>query len=201
MLEHEVRVTVNMPLTYCLKCILDPSEFLGKSRYTYAVRRLGEDKYEVVFRWVKWGMERFYKVVLEARRYDNRILYMSTPESQYEFSMEFDLEEVEDGNTRVRVVARMKAGLMANLIGKGDYKGFVEELVEKGILEMARSFARKLELENTTSGMEAGCLACILYDPDRKYCYALGKTVGDPQKPECKGRFYISREKMMEALG
>lgn len=200
MLKHEVEVMVNMPLTYCLKCVANPAEFLGKSKYTYTAKELGEGKYEIVFRWVKWGMEKFYKVILEVRRYDNTIVYVSAPESPYEFYMKFELEETEDEKTRVRVEARMKAGFMADLLGKKDYRGFVEELVEKGILGITRQFAQALEVEEGAVIEGISCTGCILYDPSRKYCFALRKGVKDTERPICGGKFYISREKLLEAL-
>jgi len=200
-LKHKVNVRVNMPLTYCLKCVANPAEFLGKSKYTYTAKELGEGKYEVVFRWVKWGMEKFYKVVLEVRRYDNTIVYVSAPESPYEFYMKFELEETESEETEVKVEANMKAGLMADLLGRGDYKGFVEELVEKGILGMTRQFAKELEVEEGALIEGVSCLECILYDTGSRYCFALRKGVKNPELPPCRGKFYISREKLLEALG
>lgn len=201
MLRHTLKVTVNMPLTYCLKCVANPAEFLEKSKYTYAARELGEGKYEIVFRWVKWGIERFYKVVLEARRYDSNIVYVSTPESQYEFYMKFEFnEEEEKHRTLVRVEAGMKAGLMADLLGRKDYRDFIEELVEKGILGMTRQFAQALEIEEGGLSESISCNGCILYDPSRKYCFALRNSVSDPGNPPCKGKYYISRERLLETL-
>ena len=61
MLKYTTVKKVNAPLVYCIRCIRDPQQFLSHSKYTYTVKKV-DSEYEVVFRWVKWGMERFYKV-------------------------------------------------------------------------------------------------------------------------------------------
>ncbi len=178
---------------------MDPIEFLGKSRYTYAARVVGEGRYEVVFRWVKWGMERFYKVILTVERRDSIVEYNSTSDSPLEFHMRFEFNPREGRVTAVRVTASMKAGFMANLLGRGDYRVFVEELVERGILGMARRLAETLEVKiGATSPVS--CDQCILFDPSRGYCFAVRSGVDNPRSPPCEGKYFISRRGLLEAL-
>ena len=196
MLRHETTITVNIPVDYCKQCILNPSEFLAKSRHTYTIRKLGEGKYEVVFRWVKFKVERFFKVILEVRIRGDTIEYASTPESPYEFSIRIKLEDTGNGTTRIHVEARMKPGLLANLLGKKSYSEFIEELIEKGIVGMAKTLVAKQKPKGVETGVKtskASCQNCLLYDPSRKYCYALGREV-DGSGPECRGRFYLPRQ-------
>lgn len=194
MLRHKAVKTVNAPLKYCIECIRDPSKFLGYSKYTYLTKKLSDNRYEVVFRWVKWGIERFYKVRIEYTREDDTVIYRSTEDSPYFFVMIFKLRELEGGKTEITLDASMKAGLMADLLGRKDYREFIEELVEKGIVGMTRNLLSSLEQPSTSSDERLHCLDCVLYDESRRYCYVLRAVVGDTRNPPCRGKYYLSRE-------
>ncbi len=49
MLKHTTRKLVNAPIIYCLRCVRDPGNFLSHSKYTYTVKRIRDNVYEVVF--------------------------------------------------------------------------------------------------------------------------------------------------------
>ncbi len=189
-LRHVARKTVLVDLEACRECLLRPDRFLANSRYTYTVKRLDDGTYEVVFRWVKWGMERFYKVRLRIRQEGGVVAYESTPDSDYPFRLEFRLRPG-GGRTTVEVEAEMSAGLMASLLGRRDFREFIEELVEKGIAGAARELAGRREEERAAGAEAPACTSCILYDPERRYCYALRSEVKDPAKPACRGRYYL----------
>ena len=188
-LRHFARKTVLVDLDACKECLLRPDKFLAHSRYTYAAKRLDDGTYEVVFRWVKWGMERFYKVRLRIRQENGVVAYESTPDSEYPFRLEFRLQPG-SSRTSVEVEAEMGAGLMASLLGRKDFREFIEELVEKGIVGAARELVRR-EGREPTGAVAPACSSCILYDPERRYCYALRSSVEDPAKPPCRGRYYL----------
>lgn len=200
MLRHKAVKTVNAPLKYCIECIRDPSKFLGYSKYTYLTKKLSDNRYEVVFRWVKWGIERFYKVKIEYTKEDDTVIYRSTEDSPYFFVMIFKLRELEGGKTEITLEAAMKAGLMADLLGRRDYREFIEELVEKGIVGMTRNLLRGPEQPLTSTGERPHCLSCVLYDDSRRYCYALRTTIEDTRNPLCKGKYYLSKELAREYL-
>lgn len=202
MLRYTTVKRVNAPMVYCMRCIKDPESFLSHSKYTYTVKRVGDDVYEVVFRWVKWGMERFYKVKVKAEAVGDKVVYRSTPDSPHYFLLELGLEEAGDDATRIKVNAEMKAGLMADLLGRRDYASFIEELVEKGIAGVARKMASSLEKsEVRVAEPTPTCINCLIYDSDRRYCYAIRGSVDDPNRPPCEGRFYLSRRLILGAGG
>jgi len=192
-LRHRTVKTVRVPLGDCRRCLLDIEEFMSKSRYTYAIRRLAGGVYEVVFRWRKLGIERFYRVRLRVEGGGDVVEYRSTPDSDYPFLMRFLLEPGPGGSTRLHVEAEMDAGVMAGLLGRGDYRGFVEELVEKGIAALAGRYAERLAPRPGVPGGSLTCRECILYDPERGYCYALRGEVRDPGRPPCGGRYLVAR--------
>ncbi len=199
LLRHTTIKTINAPLTYCTRCVRDPERFLSNSKYTYTVRRLSDNTYEVVFRWVKWGIERFYKVVITVEWKGNTVTYRSTDKSPYYFYIRFRMESPRSYITRVTVESGMKAGLMADLLGRGDYREFIEELVEKGIAGMARKLAESLGLVTPSSRID--CRDCILYDEQRRYCYALRTNIRDPMNPPCNIEYYISKKLIKAELG
>ena len=187
-LRHAVSRLVRAPPGACLECAADPESFLGASRYTYVVKRLAPGLYEVVFRWRKLGVTRYYRVRLRVRREDGRVVYESTPDSDYPFRLEITLEEA-GGATRVRASAEMRAGLMADLLGRRDYASFVEELVDRGLAALARRLASQAPAEARRGRPE--CTTCLLYEQELRRCLVLGARVEDPSRPPCQGRDYI----------
>lgn len=200
--------TVSVPPEDCLECLANLEGFMSKSRYTYALRRVGEDVYEVVFRWRKLGIEKFYRVTLAVARSGSTVEYRSTPDSPYHFRMTFKVEPAPGGGaSRVVVEAEMRAGLMASLMGRGDFREFVEELVDRGIANLARlhlaAKAREALQPSDGAGGSAApgaapverpsCLDCVLYDPERRYCYMLRRTIENPGEPPCGGTYFIAR--------
>ena len=188
MLRHTYRARVNAPPDACIRCALDPEAFLSGSRYTYSVKRLDDERYEVVFRWRKLGVDRFYPVRLRVERRGGRIVYEPTPDSPHNLRIEISVER-DNGGALVTVEASMDAGLLARIMGRGDISAFVEDLVDKGIAGMAERAAAK----RGAPGGGAHCERCLLYDPGRGYCYALRQEVGDPGDPPCRGRFFIDK--------
>ncbi len=189
MLQHTYKARINAPLEACIRCAANPDVFLGKSMYTYSLKRLSNDEYEVVFRWRKLGMTRFYPVRLRVYRQDNRIVYESTQDSPYRFNITIELAGVDDA-TEVTVKAQMDAGILASLLGRGDFSSFIEELVDSGIAGMAKALAREAE---DRSRPRASCTSCFLYDPSRGYCYVLRTRVRDPESPPCRGEYFIDK--------
>jgi hypothetical protein len=201
-LKHKSAKTVRLPPEECRKCLLDLEGFMSRSKYTYAVKKMPDGTYEVVFRWRKLGVERFYRVRLRVEGGGDLVEYRSTEYSDYPFLMRFLLEPGPDGSTRVHVESEMDAGIMAGLLGKGDYRAFVEELVEKGIASLARRYALtrgaspapgQPAAEEASAPRVLMCRECILYDPERGYCYALRTEVKDPERPPCRGKYMVPR--------
>lgn len=188
MLRHAVEREINATFGQCLECLLRPDGFLGESRYTYRASRL-DGVYEVVFKWVKWGITRFYRVRLRVVQEGPVVRYVSTPDSDHEFYMEFYLRPRSSGRVRIRVEARMKAGLMADLLGRKDYARFVEELVDRGLGAMLSAMAGGRGAE--TGAAEPRCVDCLLYEFSNKYCYYLEGPVASPEDPPCGGRGFI----------
>ena len=149
-LRHEFSIEMDIDFAACFPCLCSPVSFFAASPYTYRVRKLDEkgEVYEVVFRWRKLGMTRCYPVRLRVRRKPERnrveIVYESTPDSRYEFYMRLLVERLGPGKVRVSVSAWMRAGLMADLLGRKEYRLFVENLVRDGVfcsLERPRALA------------------------------------------------------------
>ena len=184
-LRHETVKSVRVNLLACLECASNPKALFSRSRYVERVEQRAPNVYTVRFVWRKLGVTRRYEVSFRVERRGDTIVYESLEGSRYPMRFEFQLTPSGRG-TRVRVAAEMKAGLMADLLGRRDFAGFVEELVEKGIVALAERAASK------RGGGD--CKTCILYDPETGYCYYLRRRVPDPSKPPCKGRAYMAVE-------
>ncbi len=196
MLRSKVEKKLNIPLTLCRECLLDAGRFLSQSPYTYTVKKRG-DAYEVVFKWRKLGMTRYFKVVLRPKETSEGIEYEPLQDSDYRFNMKFRLDEDEEGTT-LTVTAEMDAGIAATLLGRGDFRRFVEDLVDNGlqrlINEMAGAVAGKEEARAPSEKPGAPqCTTCMLYESGMGYCFYLGKKVEDPSNPPCGGERYVDK--------
>ncbi len=187
MFHHMVERKLNVNAEDCRRCLLSPERFLSKSKYTYFARRRN-NTYEVIFRWRKLGITRYYRVIFRLIEGEDTVGYESTPDSDYQFNMRFKLKALKEGRTRITVEASMKAGFLADLLGRKDYAAFIEDLVDKGIGSMLETLAGK-----KTEGGEAGisCRTCLLYGSLNNYCYMLKQQVDDPDRPLCGGKYYI----------
>ena len=184
-LRHVVEMEVGAAFDECLERLLRPDKFLAGSRYTYSVSRM-DGVYEVVFRWVKWGMTRLYRVRIRVVQKGPVVKYVSLPGSDHDFYMEFHLRPSGNGRTRVRVEARMRAGLMADLLGRGDYARFVEELLSRGL-----GGEPSLAAGEVRGSAEPRCEDCLLYEPSNRYCYYLRSPVPEPEEPPCNGKGFV----------
>ncbi len=193
MLHTHVVRRIRAPFTECLKCVLDPKLVIGSSPYTYSIKEIGENTYEVVFKWRKLGVTRYYPVRIKIVHGKDTVVYESTEDSEYWFRMVFKLKDG-GSETILEVDASMKAGFAAELLGRRDYAKFVEQLVDRGI----GAFLEKLSKETTSMKREAGkaenmsCKTCSLFDEERSFCYYLQKIIKDPENPECGGKAYMS---------
>ena len=198
MLKYKKKIMVNIPLEYCLEYVLNPEAFFKMSRYVSIVRRIEDNKFEVFYKWSKWGVKKYFRVVFKVRREGNMIVYESTGDSDCEHYFIFRFQETGDKKTVVEVESGMKAGFMANLLGRRDYQVFIEEIIGKGILGLAEKLSARREeasvsREITVTSGKGSCRECILYDVARNYCYALGSTVRDPDNPPCGYRYFSPR--------
>ena len=189
-LRHETVKTVRAPLDECIECILRVDRLLGVSKHTEKVERVSPDVYHVRFVWRKLGMTKHFDVVFRSRREGNKIIYESIEGSKYPMRMEFYLRRRPDGLVEIRVLAEMRAGLMAEVLGRKDFARFVEELVDAGIVRLlqARAQGRAREGKKT---FRARCDNCLLYDPVKNYCYYLRRPVFATTKPPCGGEAFI----------
>ncbi len=190
-LKHRTSRTVNAPMEACRACALRPESLFSGSRYVYSVKRVDGDVYEVVFRWVKFGVERFYVARLRVEARGDELVYESTPDSPLRARFRLKLEAGEgEGTTRLVLEAEMRAGVAAGLLGRGDYRVFVEELLENLVMEAIKDAA---EAREASAPGRPDCRRCLLYDPEKRRCYLLGVNVEDPGRPPCRGEKFVER--------
>ncbi len=92
----------------------------------------------------------------------------------------------------MEIESEMRAGLMADLLGRKDYASFIEELVDEGLASLAQSLAKSLGVSKGASGLaRVSCKNCLLYDSITGRCVVLGIEVSDPLFPSCKGEDFI----------
>ncbi len=185
-LKHHTVKTVKVPPDTCLVCLMSPDKLLSTSKYTAFVKKLEDGKYHVRFVWKKFGMTKKFDVIIQVVRRGDVIEYRSTEESDYPFLIRFKVKPVGPNMLEIEVYSEMKAGLMADLFGRRDYAGFIEELIDTGLVNLLK------ELGGKSSGPGITCETCLLYDPKKKYCYYLRRIVEDPTRPPCKGKAYVS---------
>ena len=188
-MKYRTRKTVRADVTACTECLLKADRFLGGSTYVEEVRPVAEGVYHVRFRWRKLGMTRRYDVVFRVRASGDTVVYESVEGSKYPMRFEFRLNR-RGRETVVDVEASMDAGLMADLLGKKDFSRFVEELVERGFVALMRSYS-EAKREGGAVAVSPSCDKCLLYDPDRGYCYYLRRNVKPGEPPPCGGKAFI----------
>ncbi|MCE4625863.1 MAG: hypothetical protein F7C35_08410 [Desulfurococcales archaeon] len=186
-LRHKTVKTVRALPEQCVECILRVDRLLSTSKHTHSIERVAENVYHVKFVWRKLGMTKYFDVVFRVEREGNKIRYRSIEGSRYPMIIEFTLKPKGDV-LEIEVYSEMKAGLMADLLGRKDYAKFIEDLVETGIAKLLTESSRVREREE---GEVARCDKCILYDPVRGYCYFLRRPVINVIKPPCGGRDFI----------
>ncbi len=189
MLKHKIERRLNTNIKNCKKCLLSPEKLLSESKYTYHLEKEG-DTYNVIFRFKKLGITKYYRVRLKLIVDGNTYRLESLPDSEYLFNMKFTLEKIGEYETKVIVEAMMKADLMANLLGRKDFAVFVEDLVDKGISKLLMDLASG---KKPTSG-DVSCLTCLFYGSTTKYCYILKQNIMDPSNPPCNGKHYIRKK-------
>ncbi len=187
-LVHDTVKTVKVPEDTCLACLLSPDKLLSTSRYTAIVERLEDNKYHVRFIWRKFGITKKFDVIFRVIRRGNLVEYRSTEESDYPFLIRFKLTRL-NNEVEIDVHAEMKAGLLADFFGRKDYAGFIEELIDTGLVELLKNVRKG---KSTVESLRISCNTCILYDPRRRYCYYLRREVRNPDNPPCKGEAYLS---------
>ena len=189
-LRYETVKTVRAPIGECIECILRVDRLLGVSKHTEKVERVSPGVYHVRFVWRKLGMAKHFDVVFRSRRENDKVIYESIEGSRYPMKMEFELRQRPDGLVEIRVLAEMRAGLMAEVLGRRDFARFVEELVDSGIVRLLQARAGGGAREGRKAS-EARCDRCLLYDPVRNYCYYLRRPVFATTKPPCGGEAFI----------
>ncbi len=184
MLQHTVTRKIKGLSESFIELVLRPDKFLGNSRYVETIVNRGDNKYEVVFKWVKWGMVKRYWVKFRVYRDQNTVIYESTPDSDNKMLMAMTIaKDPEEGYINITFHAEMEAGTLANLLGKKDFRVFVEELLDTAIKEYMKSI---LDVkENTVT-----CKNCAFYEAVKSYCYALDKKVDNPDDPPCGGSMF-----------
>ena len=139
MLRHEFSIELDIDFGVCFPCLCSPTSFFSASPYTYRIKRLDEKgtSYEIIFKWRKLGITRYFPVKLQVTREPGkdriRIIYKSLPDSKYEFYLELLVERLGPGRVRIHGKTYMKAGLMADLLGRKEYRLFIENLVRDGV--------------------------------------------------------------------
>ncbi len=184
MLRHSITRKVRMLPEDFIKSLKHPENFLGLSKYVESIVPVEEGKYEVVFRWVKWGMTKRYWVKFRVISEGNTVVYEALPDSENYMKMIFTIvKNPEEKSINLNVYAEMEAGTLAKLLGKKDFSAFVEELVDTSIKEIMR---RMLESKEK----QVNCEECAFYEITRRYCYAIERSVEDPSRPPCGGKFF-----------
>ncbi len=195
-LKHHTIKTVKGSFTFCKECLLRPDQLFTASKYTAFVEKVAENVYHVRFVWRKLGMTRKFDVILKVIDKGDTVIYETVEGSKYPMKFVFNLRRKGE-NLEVEVSSEMKAGLMADLLGRKDYAGFVEELVETGLIKLAEKLASEMGVAIGAGGENAVCSECLLYDPARSYCYYLREYVANPESPPCGGKRFISEEAVL----
>ncbi|MGP6207788.1 hypothetical protein ACNF42_07175 [Cuniculiplasma sp. SKW3] len=122
----------------------DPRRFLASSEYTLEIGFKGNHIYSVKFRWKKFGIIRIFEIEFSLKITECRIVYEGIEEYKDRFRFAIDYEKISSGKTRIEVEAKMDAGKLPELIGKGDFKKFVEKIVEDGMRNIETLFLTKI---------------------------------------------------------
>ncbi len=182
MLRHVITRKIKGISEDFLELFMDPERFLKLSEYVEEVVHKEDNIYEVIFKWVKWGMIKRYWVKFKAYRDANTVVYESVPDSDHYMVISVSVARNPDERYfNVRFSAEMEVGILERLLGKKDFEKFVESLLDTAIKGYLEKQVGKHE-ENID------CRECAFYETVKSYCYVLDKRVEDPAKPPCNGR-------------
>jgi len=184
MLRHSVTRKVRGVQEDFIELLMHPEKFLRLSSYVEEIVRKNDNKYEVVFKWTKWGMTKRYWVKFRVYRDANTVVYESTPESDNRMNMSITIiRDPEQGYITVKLDIEMDAGTLASILGRGDFSKFAENLLDAAIKEYMKKHM-------IGSEKKIDCRNCAFYEAMRSYCYELDKPVEDPVNPPCGGARY-----------
>jgi len=194
MLRYRITRIVNADISKCVKCLLHPERFLEKNKHTHMVAKGSNDTYDAVFKIKKLGVTKYIPVQFRVTVLEGidrtKVKYESTEKSSTEFSMEFNIEKIDENRVKIDIDAKIQADVFTEIFGRKDFKEFIEELLDHGISTYLRRVIDK-NLGTRIEVKEKNCKTCALFDDVREYCYFLRRKVEDPTKPPCEGRHYI----------
>lgn len=185
-LVHTSSRRVRVEAEEILPTLENPAKLLRLSKYVDSVRKAGEGLWEVVFKWRKFGMTKKYRVLFRVFRYGNTVVYESAEDSPNEAKIVFTVAKDPGGWSLINATAEFGIGGLASLLGKHDFRAFVDELLDSGI--------RAHFLEKTrTAHHSVDCRNCEFYEATRSWCYALDQVVDHGQVP-CGGAMFTPAE-------
>jgi tetratricopeptide (TPR) repeat protein len=129
-----------------VKFLKDPVFLFGKSKYVKRVS-ITNNLVEIDFSWTKMHITKHFPLVLKIFSDENSILYQSVPASKFEFKFSILLQSLAEDKTKIIVEAKMGAGLLADLMGVNDFRGFVKDIIDDAIdryLKVKEEESRKI---------------------------------------------------------
>lgn len=132
---------------------LDVKKIFEKSKYVKAINSRGENSYEIIFSWKKFGITKDFPVIVEKFNNSGSYLVKNLKNSKYEFKISissvknFKNNEI---NTKIVLIAEMGAGLLADMFGQNDFKLFIQDSVMPAI----KTYAIEIRKSNIMSSNE-----------------------------------------------
>lgn len=124
----------------------DPRRLLSISEYTQEIEFKGDDIYTVKFRWKKFGISRIFEIGFSLKIMKCGIVYDGVEEYKDRFRFVINFEKISEDKTRIKVEVTMDAGKIPEIIGKSDFRKFVEEIVQNGLKNIETVTLAKLNL-------------------------------------------------------
>ncbi len=186
MLRHTLTRKLHILPSDLLEILRDPTKWLrtAYTKYVEKIEELGDGKYEIVFKWKKLGITKTIRVRFKVVEKEGIIAYVSTRDSPTQASFTFTIiEDPEEDYITLRVDAEMDAGTLASVFGKGDFRKFIETLVDETIRKALIKTAKIKRIHEK-------CTTCVFYEAQRNWCYALNKPIRNPNHPPCSGKYY-----------
>ena len=130
MLRHATTRKVPLSLREVMDSLPTPAEIFSSAPYVEKVENLGDNVVEVVFKWVKMGVARRYVVRLRWRRAWGGMVYECLEPCKHRLIVKVLMKSSKENESVLYVRAEMNAGFMASLMGKKDFRDFVEKLAD-----------------------------------------------------------------------
>ncbi|MCL4345090.1 MAG: hypothetical protein M1496_01845 [Candidatus Thermoplasmatota archaeon] len=175
-----------------IEALTNPDIFFRNDPHTSYAARTSPNTYNIVLVMKKLGVTRKIPLNISVKRIMDQIIYESTKDSKVSMKFVFHIKIISEGVTSISLDAKIDPGFLTNVLGKEEFMGFVEGLINNGISAYIskRSGSDAETQSREVENIQRICPTCAFFVPKSLFCYSLFTHIKDMEKPACGGEKY-----------